>query len=234
MHPASAAEALDRHIDFARDLLVKTIRYRHDRFAEAHVVSESRYGNGFGAQWRDLLDDTAEAFQQHAYQTHRLMPAGYKLPIVNNCLVYVWRVPDSSSGVEAFASSPTRINGFSAVPPQPMLFEPGPGAVDDATTDHDQQLSELTDALEEAAVTAMPLVLVAVQSSPSQLQKIEWGVAELNAETGDVSLNGRATLWLAELQTETPAKDVASFDSGVPTPPVLEPRKQEGTDPNAR
>ncbi|ROR55693.1 hypothetical protein EDD41_2973 [Luteococcus japonicus] len=83
-------------------------------------------------------------------------------------------------------------------------------------------------------MTAMPLVLVAVQSSPSQLQKIEWGVAELNAETGDVSLNGRAMLWLAELQTETPAKDVASFDSGVPTPPVLEPRKQEGTDPNAR
>ena len=234
MHPASATEALGQHADHARDLLVKAVRYRHDRFAEAHVVSGSRYGNGFGAQWRDLLDDTAEEFQGDGYQTHRLMPAGYKLPVVNNCLVYVWRMPESSRGVEAFASSPTRVNGFSAIPPHPMLLEPGPGGVGEAVSDHDRYSSELTDVLKGAAGVARPLILVMVHSSPNQLQKIEWGVAKLNSQTGHVSVGDRATLWMAEPKAATPADHVASFDSGVPTRPVLEPRKQEGTNPDAR
>lgn len=233
-HPASAAEALGRHADTAGDLIVETVRSLHERFAEAHLVSRSRYGNAFGAQWRDLLDDVADAFQLNGYRTHRLMPAGYKLPVVNDRLVYVWRVPESSRGIEAFASSPTRVNSFMIPRLPPMLFDTVPGESDTDDGDVDPQTSALTDAFQEAAERSMPLVLVAVHSSPLQLRLIEWGVAELNPDSGEVTLHGRTALWTAEPKTQAAATDVAAFDSGVPAPPVLEPRKQEGIDPDAR
>lgn len=232
-HPASAAEALGRHAETAGDLIVETVRSLHERFAEAHLVSCSRYGNAFGAQWRDLLDDVAAAFQLNGYRTHRLMPAGYKLPVVNDCLVYAWRLPESTQGIESFASSPTRVNSFTTPLLPSMLFDTVPGE-SDIDEGIDPQPSVLTDAFQEAAERSMPLVLVAVHSSPRLLKLIEWGVAERDPQSGEVAMPGRTALWGAEPETQTAAADISAFDSGIPTPPVLVPRKQEEIDPDAR
>ncbi|MER7544713.1 hypothetical protein ABTW95_17065, partial [Spirillospora sp. NPDC127506] len=104
----SPAEALGSHAPGARDLLVEVVRSRHDREAEAHLAKGSRYSMGFGSQWRDLLDDALEAMADRGYQSHKLAPAGYELPVVNDSLIYVWRVPGTPDAVSRFASSPTR------------------------------------------------------------------------------------------------------------------------------
>ncbi|MFM9272323.1 hypothetical protein [Pseudarthrobacter sp. NKDBFgelt] len=233
MVPVSPADVLGSHVRDVRPLVVETVRSRHDRFAEAHQVSGSRYTMGFGSQWRDLLDDVQEALRDRGYRTHKLAPAGYKLPVVNDCLVYVWRVPDSVDSVSSFASSPTRLNGFSAQPLDPMLFEPGftgePGSGPTVGSPEEAELERVV----RAAGDVMPLVLVMVQSSPRQLQSIEWAVAELDEQTGEVKLHGQESIWEPEFNVDDAAIDVESFDSGTPTGPTIEPQEQEGTQPNA-
>lgn len=186
---------------------------------------------GFGSQWRDLLDDAQEALRDRGYQSHKLAPAGYILPVVNDCLMYVWRVPSAANAVSLFASSPTRKSGFAASPPPPMLFEPNPTSdaepVDGVT--EEAQLERVV----RAVGNTMPLVLVMVQSSPRQLQSIEWAVAELDQESGKVKLHGRESIWEPELKVDDAANDVESFDSGTPNGPTIEPREREETEPDA-
>ncbi|MGL5824904.1 MAG: hypothetical protein ACRCYU_08815 [Nocardioides sp.] len=223
------ADALGSHASTVGDVLAKVVRDRHDRAAEAHQVSESRYSSGFGTQWRDLLDDAHEALIKRGFQSHKIAPGGYKLPVVNDCLIYVWRVPNAPGAISSFASSPTRQNGFAAAPPDPMLFEPdrtddpesGDGSVED---------SELAGVVRTVG-DAMPLVLVLVESSPRRLLSIDWAVAVLD-DAGKVALDGRESIWVPELTGDGAAFDGDSFDSGMPTVPPIEPRERAGSHPD--
>lgn len=226
----SPADALGPHAPTVHDVLATVVRDRHDRMAEAHQVSESRYSSGFGTQWRDLLDDAHEALRERGFQSHKLAPGGYKLPVVNDCLIYVWRVPNTPNAISSFASSPTRQNGFAACPPDPMLFEPA--LADDVEGDIASAAESELERVVRTVGDAMPLVLVLVKSSPRQLQSIEWAVAVMD-DTGDVTLHGREPIWVPELVGDDAATDVDSFDSGSPTEPAIEPREQGGSRPDA-
>lgn len=229
---ASPVGALGPHAGDVSSLIVQAVRNLHARFADAHQASGSRYAMCFGSQWRDLLDDVREALNGRGYRTYKLPPAGYRLPVVNDCLVFVRRVGGVNDSAANFASSPTRVNGFSAPMLDPTLFEPGlTGDLEPVATVEEQ--TELDHALQEMD-PFMTLVLVTVHSSPSQLQMIEWAVAERDDKTGEVRLHGQEKIWQPEASTGRPATDVESFDSGFPRGPVLEPREQEGTDPDAR
>lgn len=186
---------------------------------------------GFGSQWRDLLDDTSDAFVERGFHAHRLTPAGYKLPVVNDCLVFVWRCPDAVNAVSQFASSPTRKNGFEAKPPDPMLFEPRFTNEAESTDDvlEEVELGRVV----RAAGDSMPLVLVMIQSSPRGLQSIEWAIAELDEESDTVRLHGQENIWSPDVVADAASSSVEPFDSGAPNSPVIEPRKQEGTQPDA-
>ncbi|WP_206446932.1 hypothetical protein [Agrococcus sp. KRD186] len=230
MVPASPAEALGGHAQTVKHLVVESVRHRHARFAEAHEVSGSRYTMGFGAQWRDQLDDVQEALSSRGYRTYKLPPAGYKLPVVNDCLVYVWRVPGSDDVVTTFASSPTRVNGFSTPLLDPQLFEPGDGdELEVESSSENRQLEQVA----RAASGVMPLLLVMIQSSPRQLQSIEWAVAELDTETGEVTLHGQESIWEPDVTQGDASTDVESFASGTPAGPAVEPRELEGKGPDA-
>ncbi|MEO3766764.1 hypothetical protein [Streptomyces sp. B5E4] len=226
MTPDSPAEALGRHAANVRDVIVEVVRSLHDRFAEAHQISGSRYTMGFGGQWRDLLEDAHDALTRRGFVSHKLSPGGYKIPVVNDCLLYVWRIPDTADAVSQFASSPTRKNGFSAPPPDPTLFDPGfmhetePG--DNAPDDGGlgRELMAVSD--------TMPVVLVTVQSSPRQLRSIQWGIAVYDEGTGTVHMRGQEVIWESEPIIETETSDVESFDTGEPAGPTVELREQEG------
>ncbi|WP_205865116.1 hypothetical protein [Planctomonas sp. JC2975] len=162
--------------------------------------------------------------KDRGFFSHKLAPGGYKIPVVNDCLVYVWRVPDPQNAVKNFASSPTRMNGFSVEPPHPTLFDPLFG------TEH--PAVEAPDELDELEFTVrsvgdkMPLVLVMVSSTPRQLQSVAWAIATLDDE-GKVQLRGQESIWEREL-VEDDALDVGeSFASGAPTEPIVELRQQE-------
>lgn len=230
MVPATPTEALARHASTVKDTTVEVIRSLHDRFAEAHQVSESRYTSLFGAQWRDLLDEVVDAMTERGYQTHTLSPAGYKIPVANDCLVYVWRVPESGDAA-SFASSPTRVCGFSAPPPEPMLFEPGEPD-QSAPSGLEAEQTEL-DRVAQTFHGVMPLVLVMVHSSPRQLQAIDWAIAELDVKSGEVGLRGLESIWSPESEVDQTSAEVESFASGTPSSPTIELREQEGNGPDA-
>lgn len=231
MVPSTPADALGLHSPGVRDLLVDVARSIHNRFAEAHQISGSRYGMGFGTQWRDLLDDAHEALAERGFRSHKLAPAGYKLPVVNDCLVYVWRVPGAVDAVASFASSPTKRNGFGAQPLDPMLFDPALIAGSESGEDVSDE-TELELIVREVGET-MPLVLVMVQSSPRQLQSVEWAVAELNPATDELVLRGQETIWKPEPAVTDVLLEVDSFDSGMPVAPAVELQKQGVTQSDA-
>lgn len=114
-----------------------------------------------------------------------------------------------------------------------MLFEPGftgePESGPDASSPEETELEGVVRAVGDI----MPLVLVMVRSSPRQLQSIEWAVAELNEDTGKVTLHGTESIWELELNDDAAATDVESFDSGIPDGPTIKPQEQEGTQPDA-
>lgn len=224
MVPDSPVDALGAQAPGVRHLVVEVVRSRHDKAAEAHQVSGSRYGMGFGSQWRDLLDDTHDALVEGGYRSHTLVPGGHKVGVVNDCLVYVWRVPDHPNAVRDFASSPTRQNGFVAPPPPAMLWE-GPFA---EKVEHPETGSEAaeTASMLQAVRDTMPLVLVMVWSTPRQLQSIEWAVAVMD-DSGKVELRSQQSLWEPEFVADDVSLDVESFDSGTPEGPTIEPREQD-------
>lgn len=230
MVPNSPAEALGAQAPALRDLIIEIVRARHALAAEAHLVSASRYAMGFGTQWRDLLDDTRDALRARGFRSCKLAPGGHEIPVVNDCMVYVWRVPNHPDAASEFASSPTRKNGFTTPPLEPTLWEPSLSEEQEATDDAPAD-SELGPVL-KAAGDSMPLVLVMVASTPRQLQSIEWAVAVINGE-GKVELRGREAIWEPEPVADGNASGIESFDSGVPVAPRVEPREQEGSRPDA-
>lgn len=220
----SPVDLLGAQAPRVRDLVVDVARSRHDRAAEAHQVSGSRYGMGFGSQWRDLLDDAHDAFIESGFRSHKLAPGGHKVGVVNDCLVYVWRVPDDPNAVRDFASSPTRQSGFVAQPPPAMLWE---GNLPEQAEPAERASAAAESAsILEAVRDTMPLVLVMVWSTPRQLQSIEWAVAVLD-DSGKVELRGQEPLWEPEFVADHVSSDVESFDSGVPGGPTIEPRQQD-------
>ncbi len=221
MAPRSPAQALGSHADTVRDVVVEVVRTRHEYSAEAHQAARTRYTNAFGTQWRDLLVDTEEALTGRGFLSHTLAPGGYKLPVVNDCLVYVWRVPNGPDAVTNFASSPTRLSGFVAPPPPAMLWEGDVPEQEQPNLDSPENLAMMA-ALQES----MPLVLVMVGSTPRQLQSIEWAVAEID-NRDKVALHGQESLWKAELVGDDVTYDVESFDSGAPVVPVVALQHQD-------
>lgn len=224
MLPRSPVDVLGAQAPGVRDLVVDVVRSRHDKAAEAHQVSGSRYGMGFGSQWRDLLDDTHDGLIERGFRSHKLAPGGHKVAVVNDCLVYVWRVPDDPNAVRDFASSPTRQNGFVAPPPPAMLWEGH--LTEEVEPAEDASKAAETASMMEAVHDTMPLVLVMVWSTPRQLQSIEWAVAVLD-DSGKVELRGQESLWEPELVADDVSSDIESFDSGTPEGPTIEPREQD-------
>lgn len=222
MVPNSPNDALGTHAADARDLIIEVVRSRHERATEAHEAAATRYAIGFGGQWRDLLEDTVDAFKDRGFQSYKLAPAGYRLPIVNGCLVFVWRVPTTPDAVGKFASSKTRMNGFFAQQPLDLF---GPSFVEGGEEiRNSREQVDLEQAL-RAAGEAMPVVLVMVHSTPRQLTSIDWAVVEYTS--GAVRTHGEVTIWEATAETGIATDDVESFDSGTHAGPPVEPQIQD-------
>lgn len=217
----SPNEALGRDAADARELLVDVVRSRHERAAEAHEAAATRYTIGFGGQWRDLLEDTVDAFSDRGFQPHRLSPAGYRLPIVNGCLIYVWRVPGAPDAPGKFATSKTRMNSFFEQEPLPLFGSSFVEGGDDIRNESERD--DFERAL-RAVNKAMPVVLVMVQSTPERLFSIDWALAEY--VDGIVRLHGDERIWTAMSSAGEVAVDVESFDSGEPVVPSIELQKQ--------
>ncbi|MGL5829642.1 MAG: hypothetical protein ACRC0L_08755 [Angustibacter sp.] len=226
-------ELLGSYAPEVRDLLVTVIGVRHDLSAQAHALSKTRYSMGFGSQWRDLLDDVREAAAQRGFEAYKVFPAGYHLPIVNDCLVCVWRVPGTVDPVASFASSPTRKNMFAAERPRQIMMDLGLGGEPRPTLN----LAELAESQVKDLVrdvgAMMPVVLVKVHSTPEHLRLIEWGIAAYDEFADTMDLTGLETIWLSEGPPAGLASEVESFDSGTPSAPAVDVWNKENNERNA-
>lgn len=242
----SPAVALGAHTESAGELLVEVIQERHLMSAEAHQRSGSRYTMGYGSQWRDLLDDVHEAFGARGYQAYKVVPGGYSLPIVNGSLLYVWRVRGASDPSRGFAESPTRKNALEAKAPLTLFDYPAPPSVSPENTDKVDYTGEEHIAHPKRVMRSlespMPMVLVMIHSSPRGIRDIQWAVASLASDDGDVEFHGLDMLWrpaahVAE-NTSGQAQDVKDtvsepFDSGPPVGPLVKPYADEQEGSNA-
>lgn len=229
MVPDSPAEALGPYVSMVRDDVIDVVRKRHGYAADAHQAAHTRNTRGYSTLWQDLLVDIQEWFQKQGHRLHRLVPAGHRVPIVNGCILYVWRVPASGDPVN-FATSPTKMSCFDATLPDPTLFGLDFMGMPGIEIEGLVAQSELDDELETVMTSVdgtMPVVLVMVHSSPWQLQSIEWAVAEFDRASGEIRFRGQETIWQPELVADPGTAEVESFDSGAPIVPVLEPREQE-------
>lgn len=229
MVPGSPAEALGPYVQTVREVVVDVVRTRHGYAADAHQAAHTRNTRGYSTLWQDLLVDMQEAFVDRGHDLHKLAPAGHRVPIVNGCLVYVWRVPASGDPAR-FAASTTKMSCFDASLPDPTLFGPdfeaAPAPVNEEPAAGPEQAVDL-EAVMSSVDGTMPVVLVLVHSSPRQLQAIDWAVAELDRESGEVGLRGEETIWQPEYAAVSDTSAVESFDSGSPIVPALEPQTQE-------
>jgi hypothetical protein len=227
------ADALGSDAENIRKLLIKVIRVRHDLAAEAHASARTRYSMVFGSQWRDLLDDVREAVGQQGFAESKLLPAGYYLPIVNDCLLYVWRVPGTADPVGGFASSPTRRSMFSMAPPDQMMLDLGFGGQTQPDPYHpDPNEAHVTGVVKDVGAK-MPVVLVKVHSSPDQLRSIEWAIAEYDEHDDQMNLMGLEVIWQADAHSGGSATGVESFDSGTPVAADIDVQEQENKQRNA-
>lgn len=230
MVPDSPADALGSYAATVREVGGDVVRTRHGYAADAHQAAHTRNTRGYSTLWHDLLVDAQESFADRGFETYRVPPAGYKIPVINGCLVYLWRIP-ASGDLAHFAMSPTKRSLFGAPPLDPPLF--GPDFVNDFESADPSAEEAAFASVVRASGETMPLVLVMFRSSPRQLQSIEWAVAEFVEETEEVRYHGQEAIWQPEFAVEAEAPDAESFDHGAPAMPTIEPRKQEGSDPDA-
>lgn len=211
------AEALGEYESMARELIVDVVRARHESAADGHDAAKTRFLNFFGSQWRDLLCDARDAFKERGFDSHKLTPGGYWLPIVNDALIFVARIPEDADVARDFASSKTRMSSFFARRELGLFGESFMSGGDQEA--HTADELDRFEKLVEAAGAVMPVVLVMVHSTPRRLSSITWAVAEYRA--GQVHLHGEDAIWSGDFSGEGMDIEVESFDSGVPAPPVV-------------
>lgn len=236
MFPETPKDAFGSYAELARDTVVEVVRNRHTSSAEAHNVANTRSSRGYSTLWHDLSVDTSDAFANLGFTLHTLSSGRYQLPIINNCLLFVWRVPITGDPAD-FASSEARVSAFNARRPDPPLFDFALlNLPDSASPDSELQSKPVNspEAVMGLVDDKMPVVIARFRSSPWQLQDIVWAVAELDIKSGEVNYRGEEIIRPAEPEVEPDVSEVESFSSGSPVEAIVEPREQEGIDPDVR
>lgn len=221
----SPADALGEHAEMARELIVDIVHARHESAADGHDAANTRFLNFFGSQWRDLLCDARDAFKDRGFEAHKLTPGGYWLPIVNDALIFIARIPEGADVAHDFVSSKTRMSSFFARRDLGLFGKSFMDGGDEAA--HTADELDRFEKMVQAAGAVMPVVLVMVHSTPRQLSSIEWAVAEYRA--GEVHLHGEESIWSGDFAGEGLGVDVESFDSGAPAVPVVALQTQDAT-----
>jgi len=218
---ATPAEALGEYYDVVCAVVVDLVRARTNNMIEANAPANSRYGMAFGSQWRDLLADSVDAFNARGFPIEKLAPAGYEVPVVNGCLVYVCRKPNGRSKA-AFASSATRRGGLDLVTDSQYRLE-----YEDQIEFDELRSTDLNEMVRRAP-RSMPFVVVYVESSPNGLSSIVLAVLTLNPDGTTQFNHEEEILGVAEVTDAGATTTVVAFDSGAPVKPLIEPRPTEG------
>lgn len=207
--------------DSLREVVVESVCETHDRHAVAQNTinpkSQLAYG---GSIWAELPSSLCVAVSQEFLDASitKYPRARYSLPVLNDCLLYVWRPAGGQSPDEApFFTSSLRSGIFEAdMVGEPTLFE--------VQVEKDGASSEIEDLLSAADSEQRQVVLIAVTARSERLHTIEWGQVKRG---GDSQLEwiGRETIFSFEEENYRPTTVFThTFADGQPPAAIVTPR----------
>lgn len=211
---------LGKDADSVAKMLIETIAEAHDSYAAAGSVDGAHFGrNKIYAQiWADLPRRVCELFSGTVMSaTVRPGHAQYELPVVNDSVIFPWRLPTSASLTSMrFLTNPTRQALFRQALPEPGLFDPA--------TDDEQLSDEEADAVAVVHGAELPVIMILVESSVDRLSRISWAIAQPGPDE-KVHLTGQAVLLDNTAPVAAPVARSktkrAGFDTGTPPTPVV-------------
>ncbi|TQF65312.1 hypothetical protein FK531_22100 [Rhodococcus spelaei] len=205
-----------------REVVVESVRETHDRHAAAQNTinpkSQLAYG---GSIWAELPNNLCTAVRQEFLDTTvtKYPRARYSLPVLNDCIVYVWRPAGGQSPDEApFFTSSLRADLFDAdVLRQPTLFETH-------VVDPEGDLSDLEEVVTEADAEQRQVVLIAVTARSERLHVIEWGQVKRGKDS-QLDWIGRESIFSFEEENYRPVPvSTHTFADGQPPAAIVTPR----------
>lgn len=184
--------------ELLKSKLVDVIVAAHNRHVEAQDVSGQPGQSVYAQLWRALPAVCTEAVTTQWASVETVQPgrAGYRLPVLQDTVIFPWRPPHGGDPtITPFISSPSRAELFTLKPnAQAMLDLDG--------VEHDGSDSDLEEALHEvvelAAERHLRVVMVTVESDASRLRRITWGVVEPAIDDSTVCFSGIETLLIGD------------------------------------
>jgi len=162
-----------------RDIIVASIRETHDQHAAGQQLMDPKGRRGYGGSiWVKLPNNLCSAIQESFLEATvwRGGHSGYSLPVLDGCVLYVWRTPGGKPSDEvAFLTSDIRgmlVDGVSA--PPTTLFE-GHGSELDSEDVLEQEEVVAQAITSEIVKDGLKLVLIVVESTPERLHQVKWG-----------------------------------------------------------
>ncbi len=154
-------------------MIVDMVTKAHQDLAAASALGgrHSRH-RMYGQIWAELQGQACELFDGTvtsitAHPDH----APYNLPVLHGAAIVIWRLPMSTSlRSPRYLTTTSRENVFRLPVPQPQLF-------DEVEAELDENTKEVDSVVAEAGRMHLPVVLIAVESTPDRLSRISWGVA---------------------------------------------------------
>lgn len=220
--------------ELLRSKLVEVIVAAHNRHVEAQAVSGQPGQSVYAQLWRALPAVCTEAVAAQWASAETVQPgrAGYRLPVLLDTVIFPWRPPHGGDPtITPFITSPSRAELFTLKPnAQAMLDLDGfePDASDD---DLEGALHEV---VELAAEQHLRVVMVAVESDPSRLRRITWGVVEPAIDDSTVCFSGvevllagddtAAELSAVDMSPTKTAPEAHTFASGQAPTPIVKKR----------
>lgn len=218
-----------------QETVLKSILNTHDQHAAGQQLMDPKGRRGYGGSiWVKLPNNVCNAVQESFLDTSVWHDgrAGYSLPVLDGCVLYVWRTPGGKPESEVlFLTSDIRarlVDGVSA--PQKTLFE-GHLSATGSTEVSESEVMEAQEIALKVSNDGLRLILIVVESTPERLHRVKWGEVTRD-KTGDLMWLSEDVIYAAEDQRGRPSQvHEHTFADGAP-PAAIVARRAEATNDN--
>jgi hypothetical protein len=211
-----------------QETVLESVRTTHELHAAGQQLMDPDGRRGYGGSiWVKLPNNLCHAVEKNFLDASiwRGGHSGYSLPVLNGCVLYVWRTPGGKPAAETkFLTSSIRsrlIDGVSQT--QGNLFESfsGKSESEDAPT---AGVLEAQRVAAEVDRDGLRLILIVVESTPERLHQVKWGEVARGAED-DLKWLSEGIIHSSEDQFVQPTSvSERTFAEGAPPAAIVESR----------
>jgi hypothetical protein len=212
-----------------------SIHDTHEQHAAGQRLMDPRGRRGYGGSiWVKFPNNLCSAVERDFLDASvwRGGRSGYSLPVLDGCVLYVWRTPGGKPESEvSFLTSDIRarlVDGVSA--PQKTLFEDD-GSETGQRNVLEPEEEEAKDIASKVAKDGLRLILIVVESTPERLHRVKWGEVT-RGQDGDMTWLSEDVIHSSDEESMQPARvPERTFADGAP-PAAIVSRITEATNDN--